>query len=176
MFLTKTKDDYLSNYILSVCDGKHHFEMLMGGADFYWFCNRNCLNKPFVVNKTNEGIYEIVDRLFNSAKKYDSKYDSMFKENVFEWTSEAGVIEKANKLIITQEEKRYIINFWKNTKTMWRDCSINFCLSGSRNENISYVFLKEYQNFDKEDFGIINFLDCKLNKKIKDLPDLEKQF
>ena len=134
---------------LIIGDKPNRFVMCYGGSDFYWVLEDHRLCNRFVISKEDKDLYLIFKSLFKDIKKSDNKYCPTIKNNVFEWVSEAGLPEISNKLLITKEENKFVIDFVKNPNDIvgLGMCAICFCLSGSRNAEIVYNFAMMFQNY-----------------------------
>lgn len=127
------------------------------GSDLYWVLNDYKDDNEMLVS-SDDDFYEVLDELYNSIKECDNTYDSLFNNESFIWYSEDyGEIDDAHKLIISKLDNLYSIKFIFNASNKMfnisGNCPICFCLSGSRNQNVAYLFSRmflKYQ-YDLED-------------------------
>lgn len=146
------------NDFISVTNEKQQsFKIGYWGCDLYWTMKDYAKNNLFVVTKEDILFYSFMNTLFSKIEEYDNPYDKCLEDNRFEWKSEAeGLLENAHQLVITKMDDCYTIQFLKNLNKflMGNVCSICFCLSGSRNEQIASTFslmsMKLRDNFSKQ--------------------------
>ena len=161
MIKVTKKVDYSNNVIVEIENEKQEvFSILAGGADIYWMMtNYNPENAFVVTEEDDKKFYYQIKDLLEIIKENDDPMNKTYKEDIFEWSSDAyGKIENAHKLTIKKEKDQFVIHFWQNPNNEFlfqKLCTISFCLSGSRNEVISKAFssmLLEYkydENFMK---------------------------
>lgn len=94
----------MTNIIIN--NENNFFEICYGGSDLYFAMNNynddNELDNQFIIDKENI-LYNYLKILFKTYLQ---------GKNKLEWYSEAyGLIEKRNRLIITQDDDKYIISF-----------------------------------------------------------------
>ena len=126
----------MTNIIIN--NENNFFEICYGGSDLYFAMNNynddNELDNQFIIDKENI-LYDYLKILFKTYLQ---------GKNKLEWYSEAyGLIENQNRLIITQDDDKYIISFWQNKNNPFNlkgTCYICFCLSGSNNQEIANYF------------------------------------
>lgn len=132
------------NDFISVTNEKQQsFKIGYWGCDLYWIMKHYDQNNLFMVTKEDILFYSFMNTLFSKIEEYDNPYDTCLESNRFEWKSEAeGLLENAHQLVITKMEDCYTIQFLKNPNKflMGNMCGICFCLSGSRNEQITSTF------------------------------------
>jgi hypothetical protein len=121
--------------LLVVNDQGNVFRIHYAGGDLYWTMIDYVKDNEFVVGKEDFDFYKGLENIFSLLG------DSI---SCFEWFSESyGEKENANKLFINKIDKGFCIKFFQNPN---RDinrkdiCSICFCLSGSRCQNIANEF------------------------------------
>lgn len=128
-------------------------KMLYGGLDFYFVMDNYYDNNKFIIEENNQ-LYPYFKSLFEEIKFNDNSYNKMFVDNKFVWMSEDyGEYENNHRLIIEELEKEYIIQFYNNPNKLFRNpkvCSISFCLSGSKNQQIANSFAMMFNNIVSE--------------------------
>ena len=146
-------DEYKYEIILTN-DVGNKFKMHYAGGDLYWTMLNYCENNSFYISE-NDLLYVQLKQLFDKIEQ-NNQYCKLLNNNCFEWISEAyGIPEESNKLIIIKNNNSFIIKFFQNPNRKFniKDiCSVCFCLSGSRYQDIAAEFsmmfynLKEYEN------------------------------
>jgi len=131
-------------YELTLIDNQNNtFNIHYAGADLYWSMNNYFDGNEFTVAKEDNIFHDQLERLFCIIQKYD-RYKNLLVNDHFEWISEAyGITEEAHKLTITKINDSFKIRFFQNKNNPFclKDfCSICFCLSGSRNQEIANAF------------------------------------
>jgi len=144
MDVIKKKIDGVIRELILINEIGDKFTMHYAGQDFYWTMFDYHAGNEFIISKDDEIIFSEMEKLFNVIIKKDNPYSSLLKDSCFEWISESyGVPEESNKLTIKKTDNKYIINFFQSPKKAFfrKDiCSVCFCLSGSRNREISTAF------------------------------------
>lgn len=119
------------------------FLIHFAGGDLYWTMLDYHDNNEFTVTRSDKVFFEYLDNIFNEINS-NKRYSNVINNNIFKWYSEAyGLYENANNLNILRDTDKYIINFYQNpTKMVFRKdlCTICFCLSGSRFQDIANMF------------------------------------
>ena len=116
-----------------------------GNMDLYWVVDdhRKCMN--FYVDKNDEFLYSVFEKLFEDIKKNDTGYKKSVEGNVFSFISEDYHEDDANMLQIEKKEGEFEIRFAKNFSPnlplISKMCQICFCNSGSRVPNIERQFM-----------------------------------
>lgn len=138
----KDKDLFIGN-------DDNGFIICYGGSDFYWITLDYEKCSKFLISKKDKYLYSIFINLFKKIEKNDDKDRPTIRNNVFEWISEARQPEISNKLVISKEEDEFVVEFIKNPMdyVAGQMCAISFCLSGSRNAQIVFEFVKMYQDY-----------------------------
>lgn len=129
---------------------QNEFKIHISGSDLYWTMINYCDNNEFVITSDDE-MYDTFIQLFNDIKENDNKYENVLNDNTFEWKCEAGYQENSNMLLIKKEDNKFIIKFIQNPNNMYskitKTCSVCFCLSGSRNQEVAYLFSSMYNSY-----------------------------
>lgn len=130
-------------------DENRGFTIFWTAADLYWLFEDYYDDNEFIISKEDGELFLEFQNLFKIIKQHDNEHKPVLNENTFNWGSESYSYmegEDKNKLMITEEQEKYIIHFMKNPKERcdpppaYRNCSICFCLSGSRNQKIANAF------------------------------------
>ncbi len=148
-------NEYVSELVLEDDNGSK-FIMHYAGGDLYWTMVDYYDNNIFCINKNDEVLFSHMKNLFCDIENNDNPNKKILNNNCFEWVSEAyGNLKDANKLTITRNNDKFIINFFKNPNNKFNInsvCSVCFCLSGSKNQNIANAFSIMFNNYINCDF------------------------
>lgn len=121
------------------------------GGDLYWVMLNYHKDNQFIVTKDDKILFSQLTQLFKEIKKYDKSTPKLLNDNCFKWISEAyGLEEESNNLTITKYDDKFIIKFYQNSNNPFNNkdiCAICFCLSGSRNQNITTAFSVMFQQY-----------------------------
>lgn len=118
-------------------------ELIIGyfGADLYWVMLNYHENNKFIITTEHGTLYESLQMIFKSMKMRKSP---KLKENVFNWLSEAWQPEESNHMTITNKTGGFVVEFIQNPddyiSIASKCCAICFCLSGSRNADVTNMF------------------------------------
>ena len=133
-------------YNLRVIDSNgNSFVMMAGGnGDLYWVPDNYKKNKTFVIEKSDEFVYDIFDKLFVDIQTSDD-----MRGNEFDFISDDAPEDEANLLKITRDDESFMVDFIKQEvlspwSTPSRGCSIRFCNEGSRVPRIVSLFMKTF--------------------------------
>ena len=140
-----------SRYNLRVTDKyNRRFDMwVAGNHDLYWVpeLNKN-QDYSFVIDKDDEFLYGVLNKLFNDIKKNDNPYRPSLIGNTFNFISEDFHEDFANKLTIEKGENDFTLNFIRHKESYMgiprRGCVICFCNSGSRVPKIETLFMQMF--------------------------------
>ena len=136
-------------YIVRLLTNDDEMQMSFEGSDFYFVMYNYHDDNKFVITEDNV-LYTYFKNLFNEIRINDNPYNRTINSNKFTWVSEEyGEYENANRLIITELDDCYIIQFYNNPNKIFGNskiCSICFCLSGSKNQNIANAFAMMFNN------------------------------
>lgn len=118
-----------------VYNNKGKFIIGWFGTDLYWIMPEYISSNCFTIKKDVPYLFEFFEKLFSTHH---------FKNNTFIWLCEAGLPENSSTLKITKGKSFYRIRFIQNPKDIIAHarniCSICFCLSGSKNQEIANEF------------------------------------
>lgn len=146
---------------VSLIDENEVIDIFNAGSDLYWVLNKYREDNDMKIS-INDDFYYQLEELFYNIEIFDNPYNKCLVNNIFTWYSEAyGERENAHKLIIIKLDECFSIKFdFNKNNEMFNisgNCPICFCLSGSRNQEIAYLFSKlflQYQYSDKvKSFG-----------------------
>ncbi len=144
-----------NKYLIKLSKDNDQIKINFEGSDLYFVMYNYHDDNKFVIDNENE-LYNYFKNLFNEIRINDNPYDKILNDNKFIWISEDyGEYENANKLIITELDNSYIIQFYNNPNKMFGNakvCPICFCLSGSKNQNIVNSFAMMFNNIVSEKY------------------------
>ncbi len=150
MILKTRRPDTKDKFDLKIIDKNgNDFALIFGGnLDLYWLVDdhRKCMN--FYIDKSDEFLYGVFEKLFEDIKKHDIYYKKSVEGNVFSFISEDYHEDDANMLQIEMKENEFEIKFAKNFShnlpLITRKCQICFCNSGSRVPEIERLFMQMF--------------------------------
>lgn len=140
----------IGKYNLRVMDKNgNSFVMMVGGnGDLYWVPNNYKKNKTFIIEKSDEFVYDIFDKLFVDMQTSEDKNHAM-QGNEFNFISDDAPEDEANTLKIRRDDNAFVVDFIKQEivspwSTPSRGCSIRFCNAGSRQPKIVSLFMRMF--------------------------------
>ena len=155
-----------NNYEINLTNEKNNeFIIHFAAGDLYWTMVDYYVDNEFGITKDDDLLFKQFENLFLEIKKHDNPYNKLLNNDCFEWISEAyGLMEDANRLIILKDNDNFIIKFFQNPKKVFRKdiCTICFCLSGSKNQDIANLFsymlheMIQYIEIDNNKTKILN--------------------
>jgi len=130
-----------------VQNGTYEFIIGYFGTDLYWVMLDYHEGNKFIITKENAKLYEFLKNMFKFMRE---RKEPELKGNVFHWLSEARQPEESNHMTITKLKGNFIVEFFQNPNDYIsvgsKTCAICFCLSGSRNWNITSMFSAKTHN------------------------------
>lgn len=130
-------------------DKNQMFMIHYGGADLFWTMFNYQENNEFIITNDQHQFFDSLGNLFQEIEEYDN--EKLLNNNVFIWIGESDKPDVCSKLQIKKNEDSFVINFIRNpldfASQFCNRCIINFCLCGSRNQQIAYAFSSMLINY-----------------------------
>jgi len=189
---TKYVDDLNHKSFYLKNDNKQFIISFQGNLDLY-FSLVNFDKEPyFIINKSNNILYQLFDKLYNDVKNcnifdndelnrnyiYRSEYKKLFNNDIIEWKSDDYPDEIAQSFRIIKYEDKFKIEF----SPLITDKNIDYYIepqlknwisvrirnSGSKYDPFNIVFMKLYNalcDYEEIDINQINIEEYLYNKK-----------
>ena len=86
--------DTISGKYKLIVEGKdRQFDILIGGADLYFYLSDYEKGGTVIIPKNDKDTYEALNDLLLKINASDDKRDPHFNNGVFEWISDSGIPE-----------------------------------------------------------------------------------